>query len=271
MTSPSHAWSQVARAYQRNIVPGFTPAAAALCTALRIGPGDRVLDVACGPGTLALAALRQGAEQVTGVDFAAEMIALAKAAAIGKNAEFFLGDATGLPVSGGAFDVAASSFGVIFAPDPRRATSELHRALAPGGRAGMLAWLRGDTTNAYYDRVYRHIPRPATTHDPYAWGDRNTARAWFGEWFGYLEFATITVPYEGASPSGGLGGAPDLDRQGRGGVRGTRPCRTGSDGPGDDRLLRAVPAPRGRGLLAARGADGHGDEVGGTGRVKSEK
>lgn len=200
MTSPSHAWSQVARAYQRNILPGFTPAAAALCTALRVGAGDRVLDVACGPGTLALAALHQGAAQVTGVDFSAEMVVLAQGATLGRNAEFFLGDATGLPVPDGAFDVGASSFGAIFAPDPRRAMSELHRALTPGGRAGLLAWLRGDTTNAYYDRVYQHIPRPQTAHDPYAWGDRATARAWFGEWFGYLELATITVPYEGKTP-----------------------------------------------------------------------
>lgn len=159
-----------------------------------------MLDVACGPGTLALAALHQGAAQVTGVDFSAGMVALAQEATLGRNAEFFLGDATGLPVPDGAFDVAASSFGAIFAPDPRRAMAELHRALVPGGRAGLLAWLRGDTTNAYYDRVYQHIPRPQTSHDPYAWGDRATARAWFGEWFGYLEFATITVPYEGITP-----------------------------------------------------------------------
>ena len=201
MTSPSLAWSQVARAYQRNILPGFTPAAEALCTALHVGPGDRVLDVACGPGTLALAALRQGADQVTGVDYAAEMISTARSATIGRPAEFLLGDATALPVSDADFEVAASSFGVIFAPDPRRAVSELHRALVPGGRAGLLAWLRGDTTNAYYDRVYRHIPRPQTTHDPYAWGERAIARQWFGEWFGYLDLSTITVPYQGPPPS----------------------------------------------------------------------
>ncbi|HSC58032.1 MAG TPA: methyltransferase domain-containing protein [Gemmatimonadales bacterium] len=201
MTSPALAWSQVARAYQRNILPGFTPAAAALCTALHVGPGDRVLDIACGPGTLSLAALRQGATHVTGVDFATEMVALAQAATIGRGAEFFLGDATALPVPDAAFDVGASSFGAIFAPDPRRAIGELHRALVPGGRAGLLAWLRGDTTNAYYDRVYRHIPRPQTAHDPYAWGEHATARKWFGEWFGYLELSTITVPYEGPTPA----------------------------------------------------------------------
>lgn len=201
MTSPSLAWSQVARAYQRNILPGFTPAAEALCTALHVGPGDRVLDVACGPGTLALAALHQGADQVTGVDYAAEMVAVARRSTIGRPVEFLLGDATALPVPDAGFEVGASSFGMIFAPDPRRAVGELHRALVPGGRAGLLAWLRGDTTNAYYDCVYRHIPRPQSPHDPYAWGERDTARRWFGEWFGYLELSTITVPYQGPTPS----------------------------------------------------------------------
>ncbi|MFI5234815.1 MAG: class I SAM-dependent methyltransferase [Gemmatimonadales bacterium] len=201
MTSPAHAWSHVARAYQRNILPGFTPAANALCTALQIGPGDRVLDVACGPGTVSLAALRAGATQVTGVDFAAEMVALARIAAIGQPAEFHLGDAAALPVADVTFDVGISGFGIIFAPEPRRAVAELHRAVAAGGRAGLLAWLRGDSTNAYYDRVYQHIVRPQLAHDPYAWGDRATARKWFGEWFGYLELSTITVPYEGPSPA----------------------------------------------------------------------
>lgn len=201
MSSPSAAWSHVARAYQRNILPGFTPAAETIASALRVGPGDRVLDVACGPGTFALTALRMGAAQVTGVDFASEMVALARGAAAGRPAEFLLGDATALPVPDEAFDVAASCFGMIFAPDPRRAVGELHRALVPGGRAGILAWLRGDTTHAYYERVYRHLPRPQLSHDPYNWGERATATRWFGEWFGYLEFSTITVPYAGPSPA----------------------------------------------------------------------
>lgn len=201
MSSIAQAWSQVARAYQRNIVPGFTPAAEALCTALRVGHGDRVLDVACGPGTVALAALRMGAGQVTGVDFAAEMVSLARTALVGRGGEVHLGDATALPLPDRSFDVTLSAFGVIFAPDPRRAMSEFHRVTVDGGRAGLLAWLRGDTTNAYYDRIYRHIPRPQTTHDPYAWGERSQAQKWFGEWFGYLDFSTITVPYEGPSPT----------------------------------------------------------------------
>ena len=201
MNSTAEAWSQVARAYQRNIVPGFTPAAEALCSALKVGRGDRVVDVACGPGTVSLAALRMGAEQVTGVDYAAEMVSLARGALMGRNAEVHLGDATALPLSDASFDVGLSAFGIIFAPDPRRAMSELHRVVVPDGRAGILAWLRGDTTNAYYDRVYRHIARPQGAHDPYVWGDKVQARKWFGEWFGYVDVSTITVPYEGPSPA----------------------------------------------------------------------
>ena len=68
------AWSTVAREYAKSILPGFRPAARALCEFARIGEGDRVLDVACGPGTAAIEARALGAAEVTGVDYATGMI-----------------------------------------------------------------------------------------------------------------------------------------------------------------------------------------------------
>ncbi|HVX88112.1 MAG TPA: methyltransferase domain-containing protein [Gemmatimonadales bacterium] len=199
-TAPSAAWSHVARNYHKYIVPGFRPASRALCDALRIGSGDRVLDVACGPGTLALEAARLGAAQVTGVDFSAEMIALARrdGAGLGQ-VEFLEGEATALPVLSESFDVAASAFGIIFSPHPRAAVADLHRTVVPGGRAGILSWSRSGTTGEYYEKIYHHIPRLDASHDPYDWGVRGQARKWFGEWFGYLEFQMIEVPFTAPS------------------------------------------------------------------------
>src|SRR4051812_7563030 len=101
------AWSAVAREYARHIVPGFRPAAQALCASLDVHPGDRVLDVACGPGTAAFVARELGAAKVVGVDYAEEMVTVARERAVDDPAlDFRLGNALALPVPDGAFDVA---------------------------------------------------------------------------------------------------------------------------------------------------------------------
>jgi SAM-dependent methyltransferase len=192
----------VSRNYLTHLVPGIRPAARALCDVLRIGPGDRVLDVACGPGTLALEAARLGAAQVTGIDFSAEMVALAQREGAGLGqVEFIEGDATALPVLSESFEVVASVFGIIFAPAPRMAVAEMHRAAVPGGRAGIVTWPRTGNMGTYYETVFRHIPRPEQGFDPYTWGEREKARKWFGEWFGYLEFQELDIPFTAPSVS----------------------------------------------------------------------
>ena len=192
----------MSRNYLTHLAPGLRPAARALCDLLRVGPGDRVLDIGCGPGTLALEAARLGAAQVTGIDFSAEMVALAQREGAGQGTiDFIEGDATALPVLSEAFEVAASAFGIIFAPTPRIAMAEMHRALVPGGRAGILTWPRSGNMGAYYEIVFRHIPRPEAGFDPYDWGEREKARKWFGEWFGYLDFQPIDVPFTAPSAS----------------------------------------------------------------------
>ncbi len=105
-------------------------------------PGQRVLDLATGTGNAALLAGRAGAE-VTGIDASPRLIAVAqrRAAAAGLQASFLVGDVGVLPFADGAFDVALSVFGLIFAPDAERAFAELIRVLAPGGRGVISAWV----------------------------------------------------------------------------------------------------------------------------------
>lgn len=202
--APSAAWDHVAQNYLRYFVPGLRSAARELCDALRIGPGDRVLDVGCGPGTTGLEAARRGAAQVTGIDFAPEMIALARREGAGLGqVEFIEGDAAALPVLSESFEVGVSTFGLIFCPQPRQAMAELHRALVPGGRAGLLTWPRAGNMGKYYEVVFRHIAKPEQGFDPYDWGERPKARKWFGEWFGYLEFTATDVPFTAPTPKEG--------------------------------------------------------------------
>lgn len=108
-----------------------------------VRPGDRVLDVGCGPGTLAAAAAERGA-QVTGVDLAEGMVAEARRRHPGL--ELLQADAEALPFPDGAFDVALGAFLVNHTPDAEAAVRELRRvartvALAAWGPEDEVAFL----------------------------------------------------------------------------------------------------------------------------------
>jgi SAM-dependent methyltransferase len=83
---------------------------------------------------------------VTGLDISADQLGKARAAAgeAGLSIRFDEGDAQALPYGDAEFDVVASAFGVIFAPDPRRAADELARVSRPGGRIAVTAWPEDD-------------------------------------------------------------------------------------------------------------------------------
>jgi SAM-dependent methyltransferase len=99
-------------------------------------PGERVLDVGCGLGEVAARAARAGAD-VTAIDLSPEMIERARRRP--ERVDWRVGDCQALPFEDDSFDVVVSSFGVIFAPDPRRAASELSRVCR--GRVALTAWI----------------------------------------------------------------------------------------------------------------------------------
>ena len=139
-----------------------------LATRLAPRPGERWLDVGTGTGELALRAARAGAE-VTGVDIAERLLAQAraKAAREGLTAAFEVGDAQRLPYDAASFDVAASSFAVMFAPDAERAADELARVVRPGGRLGVSTWAPSPELDAIFARFQRASP----SADIDRWGD----------------------------------------------------------------------------------------------------
>jgi SAM-dependent methyltransferase len=106
----------------------------------RIQRGERVLDVGCGPGRLALmAAAAVGASgEVRGIDPAPEMIELARrrAAPEGAPVRFDVGVIEALPYPSDCFDVVLSSMMLHHLPDSlkRRGLAEVHRVLKPAGR-----------------------------------------------------------------------------------------------------------------------------------------
>jgi demethylmenaquinone methyltransferase / 2-methoxy-6-polyprenyl-1,4-benzoquinol methylase len=106
-----------------------------LTAASVVRQGDRVLDVCCGTGDLALADLEAGG-RVIALDFSERMLERArqKSSAI----EWVRGDATALPFPDGSFEAVTVGFGIRNLEDMERGLAELARVLGPGGRLGCL-------------------------------------------------------------------------------------------------------------------------------------
>ena len=106
--------------------------------ALAVGPGDRILDVGCGPGFYVPELLERVGPRgaVVGVDGSASMLDLAARRSEGsENLEFHEADATALPVDDASFDAALSVQVLEYVADIPAALAEIRRALRPGGRA----------------------------------------------------------------------------------------------------------------------------------------
>lgn len=106
----------------------------------RLAPGERVLDVGCGTGSLALAARRRvrDAGAVHGIDASPEMIAVArrKARAAALDVRFEEAAVQALPFPAAWFDAVLSTLMLHHLPRPARgeALGEVRRVLTPGGR-----------------------------------------------------------------------------------------------------------------------------------------
>lgn len=129
-------WDQRAAAMEA-VADSFGRAA---IEALALAPGERVLDIGCGPGVTALqlAEVVGPAGEVVGVDISEGMVAGATRRA-GDVARFVVADAQVEPLGSG-FDAAFSRFGVMFFPDPAAAFANIAAALRPGGRFAAAVW-----------------------------------------------------------------------------------------------------------------------------------
>ncbi|MFO0724031.1 MAG: class I SAM-dependent methyltransferase [Myxococcota bacterium] len=135
-------WNLVADGYTEDVPWMLEPIASRALELAALPRGALVLDVACGPGTLAFLAAKTAAE-VQAIDFSPEMIAhlerLRTAREI-KNVTAQVGDGQALPFPDARFDAAFSMFGLMFFPDRARGFRELHRTLVPGGKAVVSSW-----------------------------------------------------------------------------------------------------------------------------------
>jgi len=143
-----------------------------LAEAADVCAGDRVIDVAAGNGNATLAAARRFA-RVTSTDYVPHLLEKAshRAKAEGLDVTFQVADAEALPYGDDMFDVALSTFGVMFAPDHPRAASEMMRVVRPGGRVAMANWTPAGFIGQLFKVVAAHVPPPAGLKSPMLWGD----------------------------------------------------------------------------------------------------
>jgi SAM-dependent methyltransferase len=125
----------------------------------------------------ALAAARRGC-YVTASDFVPELLAAAqgRAKAEGLAIETHVTDAESQPFDDGRFDVALSTFGVMFTPDQGRAAAELRRVCRPGGRIGLASWTPESFVGQMFHIIGRYGPPPAGVPSPLDWGDERRGR-----------------------------------------------------------------------------------------------
>jgi demethylmenaquinone methyltransferase/2-methoxy-6-polyprenyl-1,4-benzoquinol methylase len=150
-----------------------------------IQPGDRVLDVGCGTGELALLAARAAgrAGQVVGVDIAEGMLGVCRQKIAGHpladRLRFLRADAQGLPFPDSSFDAVISGFMLRNVASLDRALAEMVRVLRPGGRLAVMELTHPPSrwVAAPYLAYFRHVVpwlgrwarRAGDPLPPYAW------------------------------------------------------------------------------------------------------
>ncbi len=137
-------WDESSRSYIP-IMERFAPFHSDLVGRLSPRPGERVLDMASGPGEPAIAVARRVAPtgRVLGVDLSERMVELATQRSRAEqvpSVEFRVMDCTRLELPDASFDAVTSAFGFQIFTDPERAAAEARRVVRPGGRIAVCLW-----------------------------------------------------------------------------------------------------------------------------------
>ena len=142
-----------------------------LCESIPVYAGDRVLDVATASGNTAISAARRRAV-VTGVDLIPSLLehARKRAQAEGFQIDFQEGNAMALAFADASFDVVLSTFGAIFAPDPRKTAAEMARVCRPGGKLAMANWPPDSMLGKLFLLLARYSAPGSRVDAPIEWG-----------------------------------------------------------------------------------------------------
>jgi ubiquinone/menaquinone biosynthesis C-methylase UbiE len=175
-----------------------------LVEACKIGPGQRVLDVAAGTGNVAIRAAEAGADVIAS-DLTPENFAAGRreAAAHGVELEWVEADAEALPFADCQFDVVTSAFGAVFAPHHQVVADELLRVCRPGGTIGLATITRSDWSDEFFEILSDFLPSMLAEASPLQWGDEHHVAELFGDRVESLDMWRRSFELERfASPAG---------------------------------------------------------------------
>jgi SAM-dependent methyltransferase len=183
----------------------------AMLAATHPRPGERVLELACGPGGpgLAAASLVSPGGEVVLSDVVPEMTAIAAARidALGiGNASTLELDLEHIDQPDASYDVALCREGLMLVPDPARAAGEIRRVLRPGGRVAIAVWgprernpWLGLVLDAVSAQVGKPFPPPGVPH-PFSLSDAARLEAMLlGAGLASVEIRELPTPARAAS------------------------------------------------------------------------
>lgn len=165
--------------------------------------GQRVLDVGCGTGVVALTAARVGAT-VTGADLTPALLEAGRANATlaGLDVEFIEADVEALPFDDARFDVVLSQFGHMFGPRPEVTIAEMLRVLKPGGTIAFSTWPPELYTGRMFALTGRYAPPlPDGARSPIEWGDPHIVRERLADAVSELRFDRGCMRFPALSPA----------------------------------------------------------------------
>jgi len=160
-------WERSAEAYAVGFGPVTVQTVGALLQSARApAPGQRILDVACGPGFVAESIVETATERrwlggdavdVVAVDFARSMLEIAErrlavtrgAQAGGASVSFVEADAESLPFDDASVDAVVCNYGVLHLSQPDTFLREAYRCLRPGGWLALSVWAPPEETEAF--------------------------------------------------------------------------------------------------------------------------
>lgn len=197
-------WEEVASGYTRASDGSTTQVCEPLLAAVEVRAGDRVLDVATGPGWTAAAAATRGAT-VTGLDISRSM--LDEARRRHPDIRFELGAAEEMPFEDGSFDVVVSAFGMPHFADHEAVFRECHRVLADAGRLAVASW-NPPARNPFFAVALGAIAQCGSLDvdlpegvDMFAWADDEVCRQLFAS-TGFGEHRRTEVELQFVSDDG---------------------------------------------------------------------
>ncbi|HEV7827953.1 MAG TPA: methyltransferase domain-containing protein [Pseudonocardiaceae bacterium] len=174
-------------------------AADALVDAAAPRAGERVLDLAAGTGNVAIRAAARGA-RVTAADIAPRMVQLGRERT-GPAVEWIEADVEDLPLPDDTVDVALSAFGLIFAPRPEVALTQLTRVLVPSGRLAFTAWASDGYIAARARTIREFVPPDPTYPDTLSWGDPDILEQRLAWGFSDIRIERRSLPWHFDSPA----------------------------------------------------------------------